>query len=86
MARISTRVKGYTKGKAEKGYWGEQGLKDLLHDIHITHKSWDNGWYELASIGFYESAKLLLVVKAQGEFRNKALDIIDELIEIGGNK
>lgn len=86
MARISARVKYYSKGKADKGYWGEQGLKDLLHDIHVTNKSWGNDWYELVQVRAYEAAKMMIALKAKGECRSKALDIIDELIEIGGNK
>lgn len=87
MARVSERAKAYTKGKAEKGYWGTEGLKDILHDIHTTHKSWGNEWYEKVQFGLYESAKVLLVLNAnaKGEYRNKALDIIDELMERGEN-
>lgn len=81
MARVSMRAKMYRKGKAEKGYWGTESLKDILWDIHTTHKSWGDDWYNKAKYGFYESAKVLLALNGKGEYRNKALDIIDELIE-----
>ena len=81
MARVSARVRDYSKGKAEKGYYGTEGLKDLLFDIHTTHKSWGKEWYNKAEVGLYESAKVLLALYGKGEYRNKALDIIDELME-----
>lgn len=83
MARVSARAKGYQKGKAEKGYWGSEHLKDILWDIYCTHKSWGDEWYAKARVGMYESAKILLAINGKGEYRNKALDIIDELIERG---
>ena len=83
MARISTRVQMYSKGKADKGYWGTESLKDTLWDIYKTHKSWGDEWYDRARVGSYESAKVLLAIHGKGECRNKALDIIDELIERG---
>lgn len=85
MARMKSRVQAYTKGKAESGYWGTEGLKDLLHDIHTTHKTWGREWYDKATLGQYETAKVLLAIYGKGEYRNKALDIIDELIERGEN-
>ena len=85
MARVSERAKTYTKGKADKGYWGEQELQDILWDIYITHKSWGDEWYNKVRMHCYESAKVLLALNGKGEFRNKALDIIDELIERGDN-
>lgn len=81
MARVSARAKLYTKGKADKGYWGTEHLKDILWDIYCTHKSWGDEWYSKARIGLYESAKVLLALNGKGEYRNKALDIIDELME-----
>ena len=83
MARISGRVQMYTKGKADKGYYGTEHLKDLLWDIYRTHKSWGDEWYSKARNGAYDAAKMLLAVNGKGECRNKALDIIDELIERG---
>ena len=83
MARLSKRVQMYTKGKAEKGFWGTQDLQDTLWDIYITHKSWGNEWYNKVRLGNYESAKFLLNIHGKGECRNKALDIIDELMERG---
>ena len=83
MARVSTRVKMYTKGKADKGYWGTQDLQDTLWDIYITHKSWGDEWYNKVRLHNYESAKILLAMHGKGECRNKALDIIDELMERG---
>lgn len=83
MARVSARAKAYTKGKAAKGYWGDQQLLDLLWDIYRTHKSLGDAWYDRVRVGEYESAKVLLAIHGKGEFRNKALDIIDELIERG---
>ena len=83
MARVSERVRGYRKGKAEKGYYGTEHLKDILWDIYRTHKSWGDEWYSKARVGAYESAKVLLVIHGKGECRNKALDIIDELMERG---
>ena len=83
MARVSLRAKEYKKGKADKGYWGTEHLKDILWDIHCTHKSWGYDWYAKARIGAYESAKVLLAIHGKGEYRNKALDIIDELMERG---
>ena len=83
MARVSARAKAYTKGKTAKGYWGDQQLLDLLWDIYRTHKSWGDEWYDRVRVGAYESAKVLLAIHGKGEFRNKALDIIDELIERG---
>ena len=85
MARVSNRVKMYTKGKADKGYWGTQQLQDTLWDIYITHKSWGDAWYNKVRLRAYESAKVLLALNGKGECRNKALDIIDELIERGDN-
>lgn len=81
MARVSERVKAYTKGKAEKGYWGDEALKDILWDIYRTHKSWGDEWYSAARKGSYNTAKAILAIVGTGECRNKALDIIDELIE-----
>lgn len=83
MARLSERVKAYSKGKTSKGYWGTEHLKDLLWDICRTHKTWGHKWYDLARLGCYDAAKVELVLKGKGECRNKALDIIDELIERG---
>jgi hypothetical protein len=83
MARISTKVQMYKKGKADKGYWGTEDLKDTLWDIYKTHKSWGDDWYDKARVGAYESAKILLAIHGKGECRNKALDIIDELMERG---
>ena len=83
MARVSERVQTYTKGKASKGYWGTENLKDILWDIYKTHKSWGDEWYEKVRYGSYESAKILLALNGKGEYRNKALDIIDELMERG---
>ena len=83
MARVSERAKMYSKGKTEKGYWGDESLKDILWDIYRTHKSWGDEWYDKARRGYYESAKVLLVINGKGEYRNKALDIIDELMERG---
>lgn len=83
MARTSEKVRMYTKGKADKGYWGTEALKDTLWDIYKTHKSWGDDWYDKARSGFYDSAKVLLALNGKGECRNKALDIIDELIERG---
>lgn len=83
MARVSERAKFYTKGKASKGYWGEQELQDILWDIYRTHKSWGDEWYAKVREGSYETAKILLALNGKGDFRNKALDIIDELIERG---
>ena len=83
MARVSARARGYQKGKAEKGYWGDEHLKDILWDIYCTHKSWGDEWYNKARVGAYESAKVLLALNGKGEYRNKALDIIDELMERG---
>ena len=83
MARVSERAKFYTKGKADKGYWGTESLKDILWDIYRTHKSWGDEWYDKAQKGSYESAKILLALYGKGEYRNKALDIIDELMERG---
>ena len=82
MARLSERVRSYEKGRTHKGYWGAEHLKDLLWDICNTHRSWGHRWYDLARDGFYESAKIELVLRGKGECRNKALDIIDELIEM----
>lgn len=81
MARVSTRVQMYKKGKADRGYWGTQQLQDILWDIYTTHKSWGDEWYNKVRLGSYESAKVLLAIHGKGEYRNKALDIIDELIE-----
>lgn len=83
MARTPNRVQMYTKGKTDKGYYGTEQLKDVLWDIYRTHKSWGDEWYDRARIGLYESAKVLLAIHGKGECRNKALDIIDELIERG---
>lgn len=83
MARISNRVKMYSKGKAEKGYYGTEHLKDILWDIYLTHKSWGDDWYSKVRLGMYDAAKMLLAVNGKGECRNKALDIIDELMERG---
>lgn len=83
MARTSERCKNYTKGKTEKGYWGTESLKDILWDIYRTHKSWGDEWYSKARLGMYESAKVFLALNGKGEYRNKALDVIDELIERG---
>lgn len=83
MARVSDRVRMYTKGKADKGYWGTQDLKNILWDIYCTHKSWGDEWYSKARTGSYESAKVLLALNGKGAYRNKALDIIDELMERG---
>ena len=83
MARVSERAKVYTKGKADKGYLGTENLKDILWDIYRTHKSWGDDWYDKARTGSYESAKILLALYGKGEYRNKALDIIDELMERG---
>ena len=83
MARTSNRVQGYTRGKADSGYWGTEDLKDILWDIYRTHKSWGDDWYDRARVGAYDAAKMLLAVNGKGECRNKALDIIDELIERG---
>lgn len=85
MARVSNRVRMYTKGKAEKGYWGTEHLRDILWDIYCTHKSWGDEWYNKVRKGQYDSAKILLALYGKGECRNKALDIIDELIERGDN-
>ena len=82
MARVSERVRRYEKGRTEKGYWGEEHLKDILWDIYRTHKSWGDEWYDKARVGSYDSAKVLLALNGKGEYRNKALDIIDELIEM----
>lgn len=81
MARVSERVKAYTKGKAEKGYWGDEALKDILWDIYREHKSWGDDWYDAARKGSYITAKAMLAIMGTGEYRNKALDIIDELLE-----
>ncbi len=81
MARVSMRAKLYRKGKADKGFWGTEHLKDILWDIYITHKSWGDEWYNKVRLYSYESAKVLLAIHGKGEYRNKALDIIDELIE-----
>lgn len=81
MARVSNRVQMYTKGKADKGYWGTEELKDLLFDIYTTHKSWGKEWYQMVELGLYKSAKVHLVLSGKGECLYKALDIIDELIE-----
>lgn len=83
MGRMSNKVKGYTKGKTEKGYWGTRELKHILLDIHCDHKSWGNEWYEKVLLKNFDGAKVLLAIKGKGECRNKALDIIDELIERG---
>lgn len=83
MARVSARAKAYTKGKASKGYWGGQEIKDVLFDIYCTHKSWGKEWYRMVELGLYEEAKMKLAVKAKGEYRAKAMDAIDELIERG---
>ena len=83
MARVSERVRMYTKGKTDKGYWGTQDLLNTLWDIYKTHKSWGDEWYEKVQYRCYESAKVLLALNGKGECRNKALDIIDELIERG---
>ena len=80
MARVSERARLYTKGRASSGYWGRQELKDILFDIHRTHKSWGKEWYTMVELGLYESAKMKLAVKATGEYRGKAMDIIDELM------
>lgn len=82
MARVSERAKMYKKGKAEKGYWGAESLKDILWDIYRTHKSWGEDWYFMAKMSMYDAAKLLLAKNGKGEYCLKALDIIDELIEI----
>ena len=81
MARVSERAKTYTKGKAEKGYWGDETLKDILWDIYRTHKSWGDDWYSAVRKGSYVTAKAMLAIAGTGEYRNKALDILDELIE-----
>ena len=81
MARVSERAKAYTKGKAEKGYWGDETLKDILWDIYRTHKSWGDEWYGAVRKGSYVTAKAILAIVGTGEYRNKALDIIDELLE-----
>ena len=83
MARVSERAKDYSKGKTDRGYWGTENLKDILWDIYRTHKSWGDDWYDKARVGLYESAKVLLALNGKGEYRNKALDIIDELMERG---
>ena len=83
MGRLSNRVQMYSKGKTDKGYWGRQQLQDTLWDIYITHKSWGDEWYNKVRVHSYESAKVLLAIHGKGECRNKALDIIDELIERG---
>lgn len=83
MARVSERARAYTKGKADRGYWGAENLKDILWDIYTTHKSWGDEWYNKVRLHQYESAKVLLVLNGKGEYRNKALDIIDELMERG---
>lgn len=83
MARVSERAKAYTKGKTSRGYWGTESLKDILWDIYRTHKSWGDEWYDKARKGCYESAKVLLALNGKGEYRNKALSIIDELMERG---
>ena len=85
MARVSNRVRMYSKGKADKGYWGTQELKDTLWEIYTTHKTWGDEWYNKVRLGSYESAKVLLAIYGKGECRNKALDIIDELMERGDN-
>ena len=83
MARVSERARAYIKGKASKGYWGGQEIKDILFDIHQTHKSWGREWYTMVELGLYDEAKKNLAVKASGEYRAKAMDAIDELIERG---
>lgn len=83
MARVSERAKAYTRGKTDKGYWGTEHLKDILWDIYCTHKSWGDEWYDKVRKNQYESAKVLLALNGKGEYRNKALDIIDELMERG---
>ncbi len=83
MARVSEKVKAYTKGKTKPGWDGTESLKDLLFDIHVAHKSWGNGWYELVRLHLYDDAKIMLAVHGKGECLSKALDIIDELIERG---
>ena len=83
MARVSVRVQMCSKGKADKGFWGTQELKDTLWEIYTTHKSWGDEWYNKVRLGAYESAKVLLALNGKGDCRNKALDIIDELMERG---
>ena len=83
MARMTNRVQQYSKGKAVKGYWGTEDLKDILWDIYKTHKTWGDEWYEKVRMHCYESAKVLLALNGKGEYRNKALDVLDELIERG---
>ena len=83
MARLSRRVQQYSKGKADKGYWGTQQLQDTLWEIYTTHKTWGDEWYNKVRMECYESAKVLLAIHGKGECRNKALDIIDELMERG---
>ena len=85
MGRMSAKVKGYRKGKAEKGFWGTQELMHILLDIHCTHKTWGYEWYEKVLLKNYDGAKVLLALHGKGECRNKALDIIDELMERGDN-
>ena len=81
MARISERAKRYTKGKADKGYWGTEVLKDILWDIYTAHKSWGDEWYNKVRLHQYESAKVLLAIHGKGQYVGKSIDIINELIE-----
>lgn len=71
------------KEEPTKVIGGTEGLKDILWDIYRTHKSWGDEWYDQARKGQYDNAKILLVMYGKGEYRNKALDVIDELIERG---
>lgn len=99
MARLSAKVKDWTpmKGKAKglaSTYDACCGNRDTLFDIHITHKSWGNEWYELVKCKSYESAKMVLAIRGKGECLAIALNCIDDLayleaemrkIEEGGN-
>ena len=81
MGRISERAKYYRKGKAGKGYWGDEMLKDLLADLRVAYKSWGEEWYSEVRCGNYRTAKSILEIVGKGEFLEQALTILDELIE-----
>lgn len=86
MARISDKVKSWSpqKGKTKglrSTYDAYCGNKDTLFDIHCTHKSWGDDWYELVRCGSYENAKAVLIAekKAQGFSFIVAIRCIDDL-------
>jgi hypothetical protein len=83
MGKKKARVKNYSIGKGDyKGYWGCEELRDMLLDIHRGNKKWGTDWYRAVENGFYVSAKKILNLVAFGEDKEKAIDMINRIIDI----